>query len=605
MNEETKGRDVELEEASDAVEPRAGGESRVETAEFCARFRRAFSKFLRDNFLVSEGTLLYGLSAVSILLGLAMLIGPILGASFDPWKTIPCIGALNGYELALLGVLLLILAWGNAVSDGVTLVVLIGVFLGASGIANTAVANDSPDASAILGVTCLVLAGIKLTALIVRVGVPLRGWLLAALGLLLACNFLAAPIMAQKLAIGRNVEGPLLQTWYLEAAALTGAWFLLWIAAIRTPSRYGPNGEAASGERQWQVIAWAFTLVLLAGVTLHLPALSYVYVLDMSEALIACLPFILLGALLMIELLRCFGTRKYSVETIIALLPSVLLIVWGLSPDGDVSRPNQLRWLWEPGFLFLFMAAATAWRSTRHYWPRFLHAPAVYLALAFLVARSRFGMGLDDPFLIVLLWSIVIFVTVAQREPAYLVGSAILFCIVGLMYGLEARSGRPMYHGPVFAQIGGTLILCVCTLALTKGTRWTRFVGVLMLLLGIYLLLGPYTPVRRDVLYTRILVLVLSLDIALAVLLLVRMRDYTNGIILLGGVTLSLSWKMLVSLSSLGMGWLLVLASFMLLGLGAYLTLTGAPPLEAQRTRTSGAPLNNARNNTCVRETPS
>lgn len=587
MNEETKGRDIEIEGAGDAVEPHAGSESRVETAEFCARFRRAFSKFLRDNFLVSEGTLLYGLSAVSILLGLAMLIGPILGASFDPWKTIPCIGALNGYELALLGVLLLILAWGNAVSDGVTLVVLIGVFLGASGIANTAVANDSPGASAILGVACLVLAGMKLTVLIVRVGVPLRGWLLAALGLLLACNFLAAPIMADQLSGGRLTAAFLIHSWYVEAAAVSFGAALLWIAALRTPSG---TLLAQPHERPFlrsQAMSWILVIVVMAGVAAHLPALSYVYGLQPRSMLRAYLPLFILGDLLMLEFMRCLSIRRYSIETIVALAPVLLLMSESARPMRDTGIPQSLPWLWNPSFLCLLMAGATAWRCSMHYWPRFLHAPAVYLCLAAPpISAAHYGRP-DEAVMILLLWAILAAISIVQKKPVYLVIAALLFTLIGLGYG-PGQAQIPLYHGPVFAQVAGTMLLLVCSFFLLDKTDWARLIGVSLVLLAAILMMGSFRPETDDSLYTRLMVLTFCLNATLTAVLFLVPKDYLSGFFLAGGMALTMSWRALLLLRGIGAGWMLVLLSFVLLGIGAYLSLTSA---QTRRVQTQPPPL--------------
>lgn len=142
------------------------------------------------------GSLLYSLSALSLICGLAKIIGPVLASEEALSRTLPCIAALNAYELLLLGVLLRIILWHNALRDAVTLVALVAVFLVASGITLATVANDAPATMLGVAILCLLLAAGKIFAM--RHWLPLNmgytilaGWLI-----LLAWTFLAPALMA-------------------------------------------------------------------------------------------------------------------------------------------------------------------------------------------------------------------------------------------------------------------------------------------------------------------------------------------------------------------------------------------------------------------------
>ena len=110
------------------------------------------------NFLsLTGGSVLYCLSALSIIYGIVQIIGPPLAKSNVFSETLPSVLALNAYELALLGVLVLIVMWKNVTDDAISLVVLIALFLIATGMTLSTVVTSGPQACLYIGLACTIL----------------------------------------------------------------------------------------------------------------------------------------------------------------------------------------------------------------------------------------------------------------------------------------------------------------------------------------------------------------------------------------------------------------------------------------------------------------
>ena len=83
--------------------------------------RSSFGSFLS----LTGGSFLYCLSALSIIYGITKIIGPPLAKSNILADIFPCVIVLNVYEIALLAVLVLIVAWKNVTDDAISLVILV------------------------------------------------------------------------------------------------------------------------------------------------------------------------------------------------------------------------------------------------------------------------------------------------------------------------------------------------------------------------------------------------------------------------------------------------------------------------------------------------
>ncbi|MHC4292810.1 MAG: hypothetical protein ACYSTX_00840 [Planctomycetota bacterium] len=138
---------------------------------------------------LTGGSILYCLSALSIIYGVIQIIGPSLVRNNFLSDTLPSVLVLNIYELALLGVLVLIVAWKQVRDDAISLVVIISLFLVASGMILGMSACRGPGITLFIGILCTVIGLGKLYIMRRYVGISLKTLSLLGLGTILVWNF--------------------------------------------------------------------------------------------------------------------------------------------------------------------------------------------------------------------------------------------------------------------------------------------------------------------------------------------------------------------------------------------------------------------------------
>ena len=104
---------------------------------------------------LTGGSILYCLSAASIIYGIGQIIGPSLAKSILLSQTLPCLFAINLYEIALLAVLVIIVRFRNVTDDAVSLLILIALFLVTSGLTLGTLTPGSPQACFYIGIICV------------------------------------------------------------------------------------------------------------------------------------------------------------------------------------------------------------------------------------------------------------------------------------------------------------------------------------------------------------------------------------------------------------------------------------------------------------------
>ncbi len=80
------------------------------------------------------GSLLFCLSAMFIILGIARVLGPALEQPTTFLEILPTLGVMHLYELCLLAALIFLVVWRNVTDDAVSLVVIAGLFLLSGGL---------------------------------------------------------------------------------------------------------------------------------------------------------------------------------------------------------------------------------------------------------------------------------------------------------------------------------------------------------------------------------------------------------------------------------------------------------------------------------------
>jgi len=387
-------------------------------------------------------SLLYLLSALSLLFGLTRIIGPVLAQSFDPAKLFPSLGVLYVYELSLLGAAVLIVRWRNVTDDAISLLVLMAVFLGVGGLALETVAHDSLPLALAFGLTLVVLGGGKLWAI--------RRWLAPGMGkvvtgvivLVLAYGYLA-PVGFAKL--NSRVDGIGLRTgWLAGWWILVIAGTILYVAAGLCPSgdawRCGaavrePDGGDASPVpfARTRGMGWIFVAVLLVTAVGHQLAVAHVFDRGANSAGFPwswpdLLPFASLALLLAVQYRRVFGCVWGRWDELLVLLPAFGIAV-GLGAGWFGGGPGfNVQVLWHPAVLSALIAVAMACKAYRLKRNIPWAITILYASLAVLSLDPPAGGGVAKPFwlLSVLLFAGgLVLMAVVTRRVGWAVAAAV------------------------------------------------------------------------------------------------------------------------------------------------------------------------------------
>jgi hypothetical protein len=273
------------------------------------------------------------LSALSIFAGISSVVGPVLGNSYALRKTLPAIGTIAVYELSLFGVLCALVVRWRVMRDAVSLVALVGIFLVTLGMLVSTVANDNPEAVAVVGVVASALALAQLNALRRFVGVPLTMPMSAALALMLLWNCLNASGLAWY--IDQDTVSHARTLWPISASVPIAAVALLYVAALTT--RTGALAEQLRGREFLRApgMAWAFAAVLIAGTALHQYATRYVF--DLPFYTVDYVPLVGLAVFTGIEVLRGYARSDAEPRIALGTIPLVALAMALASESYDTA----------------------------------------------------------------------------------------------------------------------------------------------------------------------------------------------------------------------------------------------------------------------------
>ncbi len=316
------------------------------------------SELWRDFFNLTGGSLLYCLSALFITFGIAKMLVPLLVEPETVRAALPCLSALNVYELALLGTLLFIVLRENVTDDAISLVVLVALFMVGSGIALTCVSGTEPRPALLIGALALALAAGKLVSLRACVGLALRGPLFVGLLALVAWNFLVGPLLAQRHASVIVTKA----VWQVSWLVLLASGALALSGSVWRPARVAAPSAACGCETggapflRREPMAVIVALILWCAAVVHQRVLGMVFDIHMlaGDYLPAVSVALLLGLRLSLSLRRRMGV----LETILALVPLLVCLAM-LDPSCmTVARGSWPGALWHPPVLLAITAAA-------------------------------------------------------------------------------------------------------------------------------------------------------------------------------------------------------------------------------------------------------
>ncbi|MEN8128467.1 MAG: hypothetical protein ABFR90_11800 [Planctomycetota bacterium] len=417
---------------------------------------------IRSFLSLTGGSILYCLSAASIVYGIGQIIGPALAKSILLSQTLPCLLAINLYELALLAVLVIIVRFRNVTDDAVSLLILIALFLITSGLTLGTLTPGNPQACFYIGLACIGLALGKLYTLRRLINFPIGTISLAGFGLIFSWNFLAAPLMGKPLVTGDWPEEMRRGQWLLWWLVLLLGAGMIWADALISSKPQGSN-KAASFIRTPSMV-WIFALILLGAAAIYQRATTYMYVIDCAWG--DYLPLLVVFSLLLIELFRSLGKQYKYYQLGVSVLP-LIATVYAIIERQVMAWPSMgVELLWYPPVILGLTGLAMLGLALYHRWTGFYYVAILY-ALGVILT---FGYTPGKPF--DLNWELfaagvvtVLFVIGLIKQNFLLCFGAVILLSGGLgvtdSLARFARVHNMTNPGMVFGIAGiGTLAVC-------------------------------------------------------------------------------------------------------------------------------------------------
>lgn len=317
-----------------------------------------YHEYLQKFFGLTGSTILYCLSAASIVYGMWRLIGPVLAESNVFSRILPCILAMNVYELALLGVLAVLLVWRHVTDDAISLLILIAIFIIVSGLTLTTATPSGPDKCLLIGLLCAVVGIGKL--FILRKWISIRIGIISFTGLsiILAWNFIIPSLLSKPFATGDWPDDLRRAQWMLSWLVLLSGAMLVLIETMRTNHPMMDQSEGTAFVHTHAMMR-IFSLVLLAAACFHQHAMRFMFLVD--GAFGDYLPCFAIFVLLILELMRSFPRRFARIETAIACVPLGLTLLAIGNKAIAVSFADASQWLFYPPVLLALNGLAVLW----------------------------------------------------------------------------------------------------------------------------------------------------------------------------------------------------------------------------------------------------
>lgn len=544
---------------------------------------------VKSFFSFGGANILYCLSALAILFGIAQIINPILTQSRIYFERLAGVLTLNLYECALLGVMLLIVLWRRVTDDAVSLLVLIALFLGANAVALDQVVVDNISMACVIGLACFALAVVKIWLMRRHIALRLDRLLLAGVLLLLAWNFLMSPAIALIKSLGCNNASSLRAIWQLGWLVMLGGGVLWYLQASATATGLTRSADAGRPFLQTAGMCWIFTGIILVISGLHQYELTYIF--DLRSSFGDFIPLITLGFLIIPELMRIYGRESFRgrLEVVIAGAPLVL-IGWALVNKTFIAdSPWGIGFFWHPTVILALTAVAVLRAGLKE-----SNRGLMYLVLAYgMLILLTAGVAYDGP--ASFHWRLTGGVLAAMLIGVGILRRDVRIAMVGIFIialGCRTSPWIIQHLNDGWAQPGiffGVLGLGIVGLSLILGEKMKKTavrIGAVFLTIGVFFCFGDSSK----------LLLWAGLVLAILGLLVLRLRrDWLVSIILWIPV-LTVGWKesrpVLESvftaainavdaiIKAIGQilpakisGWHYVILSFILLAAGMYLSL--------------------------------
>jgi len=411
---------------------------------------------------LTGGSILYCLSAASIVYGIGQIIGPTLAKSILLTQTLPCLLAINLYELALLAVLVVIVRFRNVTDDAVSLLVLIALFLMTSGLTLGTLTPGNPQVCFVIGLICIGLAMGKLQVLRRLIRFPIGKISLVGFGLIFVWNFLAAPLMGKPLVSGDWPDDMRRGQWMLWWLVLLIGAVLIWFDALTSKPQH--NTQNTPFIRR-QSMVWVFALVLMAAAAIYQRATTYMYVIDFAWG--DYLPLLTIFVLLLIELLRSLNIRHHYFQLAVSVIPLVATVYAILERQVMAWPIIGIDLLWYPQVLLgltglTMLTLAVYHRRAKFYYVALAYALGVILTFGYTPGQSfNLNWELFAASIVTLLFIVGLF----KKNFTLCFGAVILLSGgLGVTDNLArfARMHEITIPGTILGIAGiGTLVICL------------------------------------------------------------------------------------------------------------------------------------------------
>jgi hypothetical protein len=512
---------------------------------------------LESNFLRISSSILYSLSALSILWGLSEIIEPVFHNPGRLTEKILCISYLHFYELAIFGLILMLILWKKVKNDAMTLMIISAFFYIAGGVLIDTVTPASYITAGAIGLFFTLIASAKIFVLRSYCRIPFKALLFYGLNLIFIWNYLTTSLLSK---VHQSGKASITDYWYESLILmLTGIFLILLQSAKenRTETEKGESGNENSGA------VWIFTMALTITALFHQYIITYIYDLEASTA--DYLPALTLISFILIELIDRFKIKIKQLDLLMAYTPLILMIIIKNSVSF-INIHGITAYFWNPGTISLFAGAWAVSLAFRKNNIEFLYPAGIYFSLFILYGMNFYSTEINNANWVLLGASIIcimIFSGILFRNITLLY-SGTLTGIIGIMmnhsveYFLSSHSVPVVPAGMIF-----TAMTVLYLYIFTKNSISEKIIYPALILnaLGVF-----FTNTHSLPIWFIATVTILALTAGAVYFSVLKKR---KAAFLISSPLLLYTASMLKSLN----GWHYIALSFLLLGVGFCLSL--------------------------------
>lgn len=323
------------------------------------RIQKNSSTIIKKYVIGSGANIVYCLSVIAIIYGISGIFEPIWEKRDTLFDKFMCTSAMALYEIALFAVISLLVILRKSIDDAVSLMIYVAMFIVGTGIGVDSISNDGKEVSLVAALAFMLLSGAKIFLMRQKLLFDFSRYLVAGTMIVLVWNFFMSPVMAFIISDDPAIKDILRNVWLGGWLVLLAGGVAMFAGAMATPS-----GESLGKDKDRQFLfsrgmAWLFSLVLFLGAVVHQTTVAYVF--EFKYAAGDFIPVIILFALLQIELLRNYGKKAGVTEVLVSLVPLAaigILVLNGKFLAGSLLGPA---FFWNPAVLFLIAGASLAY----------------------------------------------------------------------------------------------------------------------------------------------------------------------------------------------------------------------------------------------------